>query len=303
MRIVFFGTPEFAAHSLEKIVNEGFNVVAVVTAPDKPAGRGRQLKASEVKEMALKLNLPLLQPTNLKDPQFLMDFNNFQADLGVVIAFRMLPISVWSAPKLGTINLHASLLPNYRGAAPIQHAIIQGESITGVTTFFLKHEIDTGDLIDQEEVNIEENETGGSLHDKLMEVGANLMVQSLHKIESLGSNVPTVPQKNLESLKSAPKLNRDFCKIDPKQNAQSVINKIRGLSPYPGAWIDSPWGEMKIFEAQQLGNNELSNDNSLLFIEHKKIFLRCSDECIEVKALQIQGKSKMDAKSFINGLK
>lgn len=303
MRIVFFGTPEFAAHSLEKIVNEGFNVVAVITAPDKPAGRGRQLKASDVKEMALKLNLPLLQPTNLKDPDFLENLNQLNADLGVVIAFRMLPISVWSAPKLGTINLHASLLPNYRGAAPIQHAIIQGESVTGVTTFFLKHEIDTGDLIDQEEVTIEEKETGGSLHDKLMIVGANLMIQSLHKIETLGSNVPTVPQKNLENLKFAPKLNRDFCKIDSLQPAQQVINKIRGLSPYPGAWIESPWGEMKIFEAQKVENIDFSNDNNSLFIEHKKLFLRCSDYCIEVKALQIQGKSKMDAKSFINGLK
>lgn len=303
MRIVFFGTPEFAAHSLEKIVKEGFNVVAVVTAPDKPAGRGRHLKASEVKEMAIQLNLPLLQPSNLKDPDFLNAFQNLNADLGVVIAFRMLPMSVWSAPKLGTINLHASLLPNYRGAAPIQHAIIQGEKITGVTTFFLKHEIDTGDLIDQEEVTIEENESGGSLHDKLMKVGANLMIQSLHKIEKLGYSVPTVPQKNLEHLKFAPKLNRDFCKIDAGQTALEVINKIRGLSPYPGAWIESPWGEMKIFEAQKLDVDAISNDNNTMFIEHKKIYLRCSDTCIEVKALQIQGKSKMDAKSFINGLK
>jgi len=303
MRIVFFGTPEFAAHSLEKIVKEGFNVVAVITAPDKPAGRGRQLKASDVKEMAIQLNLPLLQPSNLKDPDFLNAFQNLNADLGVVIAFRMLPMSVWSAPKLGTINLHASLLPNYRGAAPIQHAIIQGEKITGVTTFFLKHEIDTGDLIDQEEVTIEENESGGSLHDKLMKVGANLMIQSLHKIEKLGYSVPTVPQKNLEHLKFAPKLNRDFCKIDAGQTALEVINKIRGLSPYPGAWIESPWGEMKIFEAQKLDIDAISNDNNTMFIEHKKIYLRCSDTCIEVKALQIQGKSKMDAKSFINGLK
>ena len=213
MRIVFFGTPEFAAHSLEKIVNEGFNVVAVITAPDKPAGRGRQLKSSEVKNCAIKLNIPVLQPTNLKSSDFIDDLTKLNVDLGVVIAFRMLPEAVWSAPKLGTINLHASLLPNYRGAAPIQHAIIQGEKITGVSTFFLKHEIDTGDLIDQKEVEIELSETGGTLHDKLMHVGADLMIQSLHKIASLGKDVPTFPQVYHENLKTASKLNRDFCQL------------------------------------------------------------------------------------------
>lgn len=303
MRIVFFGTPEFAAHSLEKIVNEGFNVVAVITAPDKPAGRGRQLKSSEVKEMAVKLNLPVLQPTNLKDPNFLKQFNELKADLGVVIAFRMLPLAVWSAPKLGTINLHASLLPNYRGAAPIQHAIIQGEKVTGVTTFFLKHEIDTGDLIDQQEVIIETSETGGSLHDKLMQVGADLMVKSLHKIEKLGQNVPTVPQKNLDNLKYAPKLNREFCKLDNSETKVAIFNKIKGLSPYPCAWIESTWGEMKIFEAEIANESEMFIENSTVFVANKKIYLKCSDGFIEIKSLQIQGKSRMDAKSFINGLK
>ena len=303
MRIVFFGTPEFAAHSLEKIVNEGFNVVAVITAPDKPAGRGRQLKSSEVKEMAVKLNLPVLQPTNLKDPNFLNQFNDLSADLGVVIAFRMLPMAVWSAPKLGTINLHASLLPNYRGAAPIQHAIIQGEKVTGVTTFFLKHEIDTGDLIDQQEVIIETSETGGSLHDKLMQVGADLMVKSLHKIENLGQNVPTVPQKNLDNLKTAPKLNREFCKLHSSEAKVAILNKIRGLSPYPCAWIESTWGEMKIFEAEIVSESEIFIENSSVFVANKKMYLKCSDGLIEIKSLQIQGKSRMDAKSFINGLK
>jgi len=303
MRIVFFGTPEFAAHSLEKIVNEGFNVVAVITAPDKPAGRGRQLKSSEVKEMAVKLNLPVLQPTNLKDPNFLNQFNELKADLGVVIAFRMLPLAIWSAPKLGTINLHASLLPNYRGAAPIQHAIIQGEKVTGVTTFFLKHEIDTGDLIDQQEVIIETSETGGSLHDKLMQVGADLMVKSLHKIEKLGQNVPTVPQKNLDNLKNAPKLNREFCKLNNSETKVAIFNKIKGLSPYPCAWIESNWGEMKIFEAEIANESEMFIENSTAFVANKKIYLKCSDGFIEIKSLQIQGKSRMDAKSFINGLK
>ena len=303
MRIVFFGTPEFAAHSLEKIVNEGFEVVAVITAPDKPAGRGRQLKSSEVKDMALKLNLPVLQPTNLKDPTFLSEFNLLNADLGVVIAFRMLPISVWSAPKFGTVNLHASLLPNYRGAAPIQHAIIQGETVTGVTTFFLKHEIDTGDLIDQEEVQIDATETGGTLHDKLMHVGANLMVQSLHKIKSMGQNVPTFPQKNVENLKSAPKLNREFCKINCDENKIAILNKIRGLSPYPCAWIETNWGEMKIYDAEISNTTDKFIEDSNVFVANKKMYLNCSDGVIEIKSLQIQGKSRMDAKSFINGLK
>lgn len=303
MRIVFFGTPEFAAHSLKKIVGEGFNVVAVVTAPDKPAGRGRQLKSSEVKIMAENLNLPILQPTNLKAPDFIEQLHSLDADLGVVIAFRMLPKSVWSAPKLGTINLHASILPNYRGAAPIQHAIIQGETKTGVSTFFLKHEIDTGDLIDQKEVNMDAFETGGTLHDKLMVVGSELMIQSLKKIEKQGNSVETFPQVYNDTVKTAPKLNRDFCKIEPTEGVNFNFNKIRGLSPYPGAWINSVWGEMKIFESEIAQENPNYVDHSTVFIANKKLYIKCIDGFIEVKSLQLQGKSRMDAKSFLNGLK
>ncbi len=303
MRIVFFGTPEFAAHSLKKIVGEGFNVVAVVTAPDKPAGRGRQLKSSEVKIMAENLNLPILQPTNLKAPDFIEQLHSLDADLGVVIAFRMLPKSVWSAPKLGTINLHASILPNYRGAAPIQHAIIQGETKTGVSTFFLKHEIDTGDLIDQKEVNMDAFETGGTLHDKLMVVGSELMIQSLKKIEKQGNSVETFPQVYNDTVKTAPKLNRDFCKIEPTEGVNFNFNKIRGLSPYPGAWINSVWGEMKIFQSEIAQENPNYVDHSTVFIANKKLYIKCIDGFIEVKSLQLQGKSRMDAKSFLNGLK
>ncbi len=303
MRIVFFGTPEFAAHSLKKIVGEGFNVVAVVTAPDKPAGRGRQLKSSEVKIMAENLNLPILQPTNLKAPDFIEQLQSLDADLGVVIAFRMLPKSVWSAPKLGTINLHASILPNYRGAAPIQHAIIQGETKTGVSTFFLKHEIDTGDLIDQKEVNMDAFETGGTLHDKLMVVGSELMIQSLKKIEKQGNSVETFPQVYNDTVKTAPKLNRDFCKIEPTEGVNFNFNKIRGLSPYPGAWINSVWGEMKIFQSEIAQENPNYVDHSTVFIANKKLYIKCIDGFIEVKSLQLQGKSRMDAKSFLNGLK
>jgi methionyl-tRNA formyltransferase len=303
MRILFFGTPEFAATSLELIAKEGFNVVAVVTAPDKPAGRGRQLKSSEVKVSAEKLNIPIFQPTNLKSEDFLNQINNLNIDLGVVIAFRMLPMQIWSAPKLGTINLHASLLPNYRGAAPIQHAIIQGETKTGVSTFFLKHEIDTGDLIEQEEVQIDENETGGSLHDKLMEVGAHLMIQSLKKIEKFGNQTPTFPQIYSDDLKMASKINRDFCHIDVNQSANEIHNKIRGLSPYPGAWIESPFGELKIYASKVVVESVKKESNDLVFIENKKLYIECKKSFLEILELQPQGKQRMSVISYLNGLR
>jgi methionyl-tRNA formyltransferase len=223
--------------------------------------------------------------------------------LGVVIAFRMLPVQIWSAPKLGTINLHASLLPNYRGAAPIQHAIIQGETKTGVSTFFLKHEIDTGDLIDQEEVLINENETGGSLHDKLMNVGAHLMIQSLRKIEKFGNQTPTFPQIYSEDLKMASKINRDFCHIDINQNAIDIHNKIRGLSPYPGAWIESQFGEIKIYASKMAIDSPKNELNDIIFIDNKKLYIECKNSFLEIIELQPQGKQRMSAISFLNGLR
>jgi len=303
MRILFFGTPEFAATSLELIAKEGFNVVAVVTAPDKPAGRGRQLKSSEVKISAEKLNIPIFQPTNLKSEDFLNQINSLNIDLGVVIAFRMLPMQIWSAPKTGTINLHASLLPNYRGAAPIQHAIIQGENKTGVSTFFLKHEIDTGDLIDQKEVQINDNETGGSLHDKLMEVGAQLMIQSLKKIEEFGIQTPTFPQVFSDNLKMANKINRDFCRIDVNHTANEIHNKIRGLSPYPGAWIESPLGELKIYASQIVTESVKNESKNVIFIDNKKLYIECENSFLEILELQPQGKHRMSAISYLNGLR
>ena len=303
MRILFFGTPEFAAASLELIAQEGFNVVAVVTAPDKPAGRGRQLKSSDVKVSAEKLNIPVFQPSNLKSEDFLNQINSLNIDLGVVIAFRMLPEKIWSAPKLGTINLHASLLPNYRGAAPIQHAIIQGETVTGVSTFFLKHEIDTGDLIDQQEVQIDENETGGSLHDKLMDVGANLMIQSLRKIEAFGNQTPTFPQIYTDDLKMASKINRDFCHIDINQTAIEVHNKIRGLSPYPGSWIESSFGELKIYTSQIVRESVKNESTDVIFIDNKKLYIECENSFLEILELQPQGKQRMSAISYLNGLR
>lgn len=303
MRILFFGTPEFAANSLELIVKEGFEIVAVVTAPDKPAGRGRQIKESEVKISAQKLNLPILQPTNLKSEDFLKIVQDLKVDLGVVIAFRMLPQQIWSAPKLGTINLHASLLPQYRGAAPIQHAIINGDTKTGVTTFFLKHEIDTGDLIDQEEVEISPDETGESLHDKLMVIGAQVMVKSLKKILEFRENTPTFPQKNSPDLKLASKINRDFCKLNIIDSALDLHNKVRGLSPYPGSWIESEFGDLKVLKTNFNPSIITNTSKKGIFIENKKMYIGCSDNLLEVIEIQPQGKPKMSASAFINGLR
>ena len=215
----------------------------------------------------------------------------------------MLPEKIWSAPKLGTINLHASLLPNYRGAAPIQHAIIQGETVTGVSTFFLKHEIDTGDLIDQQEVQIDENETGGSLHDKLMDVGANLMIQSLRKIEAFGNQTPTFPQIYTDDLKMASKINRDFCHIDINQTAIEVHNKIRGLSPYPGSWIESSFGELKIYTSQIVRESVKNESTDVIFIDNKKLYIECENSFLEILELQPQGKQRMSAISYLNGLR
>lgn len=246
MKIVFYGTPDFAATSLKRIYNEGFDIVGVVTAPDKPAGRGQKIQMSAVKIVAQELNLPISQPTNLKADSFMNQLIDWNPDLGVVIAFRMLPEKVWNFPSLGTVNLHASLLPDYRGAAPIQHAIINGEPFTGVSTFFLKHAIDTGDIIDQLNVEIPKSMHAGSLHDKLMIEGSSLMVTTLNKINKFGLDTPTTPQINKgQSTKFAPKINREFCEIKSESNTIEAYNKIRGLSPYPGAWMQSPWGMLK----------------------------------------------------------
>lgn len=300
MRILFFGTPEFAATSLREIVKSGFNVVAVVTSPDKPAGRGRQLSSSAVKQAALELALPILQPTNLKSAEFKAELDNLNVDLGVVIAFRMLPESVWSAPKMGTVNLHASLLPQYRGAAPIQHAILNGESKTGVTTFFLQHEIDTGNIIAQKEVDILKSDNGGSLHDKLMNVGAQLMVDTLYKIQAEGKEIKTFPQTTSSDLKLAHKISKEFCEINFHESTViEVLNKIRAFSPYPGAWTNSPWGSMKIFDA------EISSFTNVQHFEIKdrQLVCCCKDGCIVIKQLQIAGKSSMKVADFLNGLK
>lgn len=344
MRIVFFGTPDFAAFSLRKIVENGFEVVAVITSPDKPAGRGQKLHESAVKVMARELGIPIMQPTNLKSNEFISQFDSINADLAVVIAFRMLPERIWSAPKFGSMNLHASLLPNYRGAAPIQHAIINGESETGVTTFFLKHEIDTGDIIERETLKIESTDNASLLHDKLMVIGANVVIKSLKRIETEGINIVLIPQtipnetNEHTKIKTAPKLSREFCELTEFSSVLSVYNKIRGLSNYPGAWLMSPWGEMKILETQPcivnptgipeqkiqefhmdekwiqrlksdyLAATSMKNDWGInltpFIILANSIFLCCEDgNLLEIKRLKLSGKSEIDGKSFVNGLK
>jgi methionyl-tRNA formyltransferase len=300
VRIVFYGTPEFAATTLVKIHESGFNIVGVVTAPDKPAGRGQKLQSSAVKIAAEQLNLPIAQPSNLKSETFAQQLSEWNPSIGVVIAFRMLPEKVWNFPSLGTVNLHASLLPDYRGAAPIQHAIINGEIQTGISTFFLKHEIDTGDIIDQDSVPITEEMNGGMLHDVLMEKGSDLMVVTLNKIAINGAQTPTIPQINKGlSNKMAPKISREFCHLNTNQGVLEIHNKIRGLSPYPGAWIESQWGDMKIFESEIISNNESVPQG--VHIYEKELRLGLATGYLRVHSLQIPGKARMRATDFING--
>ncbi len=301
VNIVFYGTPEFAAHALLKIHESGFNIVGVVTAPDKPAGRGQKLQSSAVKITAESLGLPVFQPVNLKSQEFASQLVSMKPDIGVVIAFRMLPEKVWNFPTLGTVNLHASLLPDYRGAAPIQHAIINGETETGLSTFFLKHEIDTGDIIDQVRVSISSVMDAGELHDILMQEGAKLMVNSLRKIEKFGLETPCIPQNNKGiSQKIAPKINREFCQLNAHSTPVEAFNKIRGLSPYPGAWIPSPWGDMKIFECKLVP--DMTTKIEGVSIVDKKIYLGLNGGVLEILLLQIPGKSRMKSSDFLNGI-
>lgn len=303
LNIVFFGTPGFAACSLKAIAGAGYHIAAVVTAPDKPAGRGMQLQQSEVKKAALELHLPVLQPANLKSPGFLEQLRNLKPDLGVVIAFRMLPMAVWDMPRLGTFNLHASLLPQYRGAAPINHAIINGETETGVTTFFLKHEIDTGDIVLQQKVAIAPEDNAGTLHDKLMLTGADLVLQTL-ALTSAGS-WPSQPQQVTENLKPAPKIHPDFCVLSAEMGATEAHNKIRGLSPYPGAWL--PDQSMKVLKSEVL--NPVPDDS--LYIgatgliadsSRKKLCWAFADGILELLEVQPKGKKRMESREYLNGL-
>jgi methionyl-tRNA formyltransferase len=303
LRIVFMGTPEFAVGILDTIVKNNFEVVGVITAADKPAGRGQKIKYSAVKEYALEHNLNLLQPTNLKEDSFLKELENLQANLQVVVAFRMLPEVVWRMPKLGTFNLHASLLPNYRGAAPINWAIINGETKTGVTTFFIDDKIDTGAMILSHETAIDAAENAGQLHDRLMTIGSTTVIDTLHLIEQ-GTVTTTIQEEN-NNIKTAYKLNRDNCKIDWNQPAAAIHNLIRGLSPYPAAWClikdeDQEWN-VKIYEATIAIENHSLNIGQLITTK-KEIKVAVKEGFVQLISLQFPGKKKMLANELLNGI-
>jgi methionyl-tRNA formyltransferase len=302
LRIVFMGTPEFAVSTLDAILSSGFNVVGVITAPDKPAGRGRQLSQSAVKTYALSKGLTVLQPTNLKNENFIAQLEALNANLQVVVAFRMLPKVVWQMPKYGTFNLHASLLPNYRGAAPINWAIINGETKTGVSTFFIDEKIDTGEMIMQKEVEISKSETAGELHDKLMHIGSALVVDTLNLIQN--DNVETTPQKNYPEIKTAYKLDKDNCFIDWNRSVKNIYNQVRGLNPYPSAWCLLKNGDdelnVKIYNVDAI---ECDHEYSIgtIITNKQEVKVAAKNGMILLNEIKLPGKRKMDVKSLLNG--
>jgi methionyl-tRNA formyltransferase len=303
LRIIFMGTPEFAVGILDTIIKNNYEVVGVITAADKPAGRGQKLKYSAVKEYALENNLNLLQPTNLKDENFLEELKSLNANLQIVVAFRMLPKVVWEMPSLGTFNLHASLLPNYRGAAPINWAIINGETKTGVTTFFIDDKIDTGAMILSTETAISETENAGQLHDRLMHLGCETVIETLKVIES-GKAVTTI-QNDSPDIKTAYKLNKENCKIDWSKSIAEIYNLIRGLSPYPAAWcFFSDKGEewnVKIYEAKAILEEHNDTIGSLICTK-KEMKVAVNKGYIQIVSLQFPGKKKMTTNELLNGI-
>ena len=302
LRIVFMGTPDFAVATLKTLVQNNYNIVGVITAPDKPAGRGRKLNQSAVKQYAKSQNLNILQPTNLKNEDFLNELKTLNTNLQIVVAFRMLPKVVWQMPKYGTFNLHASLLPNYRGAAPINWAIINGETKTGVSTFFIDDKIDTGDMILQEEVNIKPDENAESLHNKLMNIGSKLVLTTVSLIEK--GNVNTTPQKETKNIKTAYKLNKDNCKINWNDSIDHIYNMIRGLSPYPAAWCTLINGndklDVKIYKAEK-EFIEHSQENGSIISTKKELKVAVKKGYIILKEMKLPGKRTMDIKSLLNG--
>jgi methionyl-tRNA formyltransferase len=309
MRIVFMGTPEFAVESLKVLVENDYEVVGVVTMPDKPAGRGHQLQMSAVKSYALSQNLPILQPEKLKDEGFLEQLRSLRADLQIVVAFRMLPEVVWNMPPLGTFNLHASLLPQYRGAAPINWAIINGETETGATTFFLTHEIDTGKILLQEKMIIDPTDNAGTVHDKLMVMGAGLVKKTVDMLTN--GSINAVDQSDFEvptlELKSAPKIFKDTCEIDFSWNAMRVHNFVRGLSPYPGAWMKVAFSSqqdvimLKVYETGIEMAEHTHPLGSLITDGRKHAKIALKDGFIVLKHVQAQGKKRMEMGEFLRG--
>ena len=310
LKIVFFGTPDFAVESLKRLVDGGYNVAAVVTMPDKPAGRGRQLQESDVKRFAVERGLPVLQPVSLKDEEFLEELRALESQLFIVIAFRMLPEAVWQMPPLGTFNLHASLLPRYRGAAPINWAVMNGDTETGVTTFFLKHEIDTGDIIQQRPCPIGRHDNVEVIYDRLMVMGADMVVETVNAI--IEGGVKPIPQEELlttgQQPTPAPKIFKDTCRIDWNRPAETLYNHIRGLSPYPAAWTtleggDSQANQLKIYatgEPEPFADGNAPVPGAIL-ADRKTMRVACGDGWLEVLSLQQSGKKRMDTDAFLRG--
>lgn len=307
LRIVFFGTPEFAVESLDTLVKAGYDIAAVVTAPDKAAGRGHKMLQSAVKQYAVAHNLPLLQPVSLKATEFVDELRAVGANLFIVIAFRMLPEVVWTMPELGTFNLHASLLPRYRGAAPINWAVINGDKETGVTTFFLKHEIDTGDIISQEAITIGDDECAGSVHDRLMQLGARLTLNTVDDI--VAGTVKPMPQDAIadREVSAAPKIFKDTCRIDWTANAATVHNLVRGLSPYPAAWTtmtDEDKGaatDIKIIRTRLDEKDNTHTEPGRIVTDSKTLYVECGQGRVEIIELQPAGKKRMATAEWLRG--
>ncbi len=299
-KIIFMGTPDFAVASLKEILHNNIDVAAVVTAPDRPSGRGQKIRSSAVKVYAEENNIPVLQPEKLKNPDFIEQLKDYNADLFVVVAFRMLPEVVWSLPKFGTINLHGSLLPKYRGAAPINWAVINGEKETGVTTFFIEKEIDTGLIIDNASLQINDNDTAGTIHDKLMVLGANLLAKTIHNI--FDQNIQTKAQPETGII-HAPKIFKADCKLDWNDNTTNLFNKIRGLSPYPTAFTviekEDQSKSLKIFNVDKEIDNK--NNSHLITISDHKLKFGTNDGWIIINELQLEGKKRMQTKDFLSG--
>lgn len=307
LRIVFMGTPEFAVASLRRLVEEGYNIVAVVTTPDKPAGRGQKLHESDVKVAARELGLPILQPERLRDEAFVEAMRELQPDLGIVIAFRMLPEVIWSMPKLGTFNLHASLLPEYRGAAPINWAVINGEKQTGVTTFLLNHEIDKGAIVGQLSEPIGEDDTVGTMYDKLMNLGCGLVVDTVERIAA--GDYTAVEQMHIDesTLKPAPKIFKDDCRIDWSWEGERIVNFVRGLSPYPAAWTlmyinGEERGSAKVFRVT-FSASQHSESVGAIKADGKRMMVACADGWVEIHELQVAGKRRMATRDLLLGFR
>lgn len=299
LRIIFMGTPEFAVPSLEILVQNKYNVVAVITAPDKPQGRGQKLSASPVKECAVKHNIPVMQPTNLKSPEFIEELKSYQANLQIVVAFRMLPEVVWAMPPLGTFNLHASLLPQYRGAAPINWAIINGEKETGATTFFLKHEIDTGSIIYQYKEPINDSDTVGTLYERLMNNGAQLVLKTVKAIET--GDYPSVPQPEHAEIKHAPKIFKETCEIQWDKPSEQVRNFVRGLSPYPAAWTTLNGKTFKIYAVSLTDHRENKNAGDISTDNKNYLYVKTADGWVSIDEFQPEGKKRMAVQEYFRG--